>query len=210
MYRPISLLAIALALTGCTTSITYRTDYLPASPVPADARIAGRILVHTTQSDDERIESEGATSFTGSGSKLVAPVGLITRETAVRVFGAAATEGAVHSNGLSNLDEYDVIVRPETQEFSYGFPQLKNLGFAITPEVQVKLRVTLLDDAGQTALEKTYDSGVVEGSSYMISGKPHERVSQILHQVLYDLMLKAAADIRAYQSTPSPSLQTES
>jgi len=207
MFRLVIFLSTVLFLGGCTSSITYRTDYLPATVVPQEARIEGRVLVYTTRADDERVETEGATSFTGSGAKLVTPVGMITREVAVRVLGAAATEGAVHSNELADLDRYDVIVRPETQDFSYGFPQLKNLGFAVTPEAQVKLRVTVLDDDGQVAMEKDYDSGVVEGSSYMFSGKPYERVSQILHQILHDLMLKAAADIRSHQLTADNRLQ---
>lgn len=199
MFRTLAATCAALLLSACTSSITYRADYLPEIAIPPEARIDGRVLVYTTRADDERVESEGATSFTGSGATLVTPVGLITREVAVKVFSAAATEGAVHSNELTDLGRYSVVVRPEIQDFSYGFPQLKNLGFAITPEAQVKLRMTVLDAEGRAVLEKDYDSGVVEGKSYMMSGKPYERVSKLLHDSLYDLMLKAAADVRGHQ-----------
>lgn len=81
------------------------------------------------------------------------------------------------------------------------FPQLKNLGFAITPEVRVTMRMTLLDSTGKDLHEKDYDSGVVSGSSYMISGRPVERVNKLAHEVVYDLMCRAASDVHVYQQS---------
>jgi hypothetical protein len=199
-----------IVLSGCATSIAYRADYLPAQSVPEESRIDGRALVYTTRADDERLVTAGATSFTGSGAKLTTPIGMIAREVAVKVFGLAASGGATAANELADLERYSIIVRPEVKDFTYGFPQLKNLGFAITPEVRLQLRMSVLDASGRTALEKDYDSGVIEGSSYMLSGSPYERISKLLHQSMYDLMQKAAADVRTYQraaatsATPAP------
>jgi hypothetical protein len=53
---------------------------------------------------------------------------------------------------------------PPAKDFSHGFPQLKNLGFAITPEVRVSMRMPILDATEKTLLARDYDSGVVAGS----------------------------------------------
>jgi hypothetical protein len=200
-----SLLALLslLVLSGCASSIAYRADYLSEKTIAEEARIDGRVLVYTTRADDERLVTAGATSFTGSGAKLTTPVGMIAREVAVKVFSRAARDGAVASNELADLGRYSVVVRPEIKDFSYGFPQLKNLGFAITPEIQLRMRLYVLDEAGGLALEKEYDSGKVEGSSYVLSGSPYERISRLLHESMQDLMIRAVADVRAFQRSRS-------
>lgn len=199
--RVVAGLVAALLLSGCAASMAYRADYVPDKSVAESDRVVGRVLVYTTQDDDERLITAGATSFTGGGMKLTTPIGMMTREIAVKVFQKAATDGADAGHDLKNAERYTVVVRPQAQDFKHGFPQLKNLGFAITPEVQVTLRVTLLAPGGSTLLEKTYDSGVVSGSSYMMSGKPVERVNKLAHEVIYDLMRRAAADIHVYQQS---------
>ncbi len=188
-----------LALSGCAASVAYCADYLPEKSIAEVSRIAGRVPVYTTRADDERLVTAGATRFTGSAAKLTAPVGMIAREVAVKVFLRAAREGAVAANELADLSRYSVIVRPEVKDFSYGFPQHKNLGFATTPEIRLQLRLSILDADGRVALEREYDSGKVEGSSYMISGSPYERVSRLLHESMQDLMIRAVADVRAFQ-----------
>ncbi|MEP7311672.1 MAG: hypothetical protein ABI859_03770 [Pseudomonadota bacterium] len=71
----------------------------------------------------------------------------MTREIAVKVFSKAATDGASTSNDLTDASRYTVVLRPEAKDFTHGFPQLKNLGFAITPEVRWTMRVSILDAA---------------------------------------------------------------
>jgi 6-phosphogluconolactonase (cycloisomerase 2 family) len=63
------------------------------------------------------------------------------------------------------------------------------------------LRITLLDASGRVLLEKDYDSGTVSGSRHMISGKLVERTNKLAHEVMYDLMRRAAADVHLYQKT---------
>jgi hypothetical protein len=192
---------MVLLLCGCAASMAYRADYVPDKPLADTDRIMGRVLVYTTQSDDDRLITAGATSFTGGGLKLTTPIGMMTREIALKVFSKAASDGADASHDLSNAGRYITILRPEAQDFTHGFPQLKNLGFAITPEVRVTMRVSLLDSTGKDLLEKDYDSGVVSGSSYMFSGKPVERVNKLAHEVIYDLMRRAASDVHVYQQS---------
>lgn len=199
--KPITLLAASLLLPGCAASIAYRADYVPDRPIAESDRIVGKVLVYTTHNDDERLITAGATSFTGSGAKLTTPIGTMTREIAVKVFSKVATDGASASNELTDAGRYTIALRPEAKDFTHGFPQLKNLGFAITPEVHLTMRMTVLDAAGKSVLEKDYDSGVVSGSSYMISGSPMERINHLAHETMYDLMRRAAADVHVYQQS---------
>jgi hypothetical protein len=195
------LLGAATLLCGCASSIAYRADYVPDKVVADSDRVAGRVLIYTTRSDDERLITAGATSFTGSGAKLTTPIGIMTREIAVKVFSKVATDGANASNELADGGKYTIILRPEAKDFTHGFPQLKNLGFAITPEVRLTMRMSILDVAGKSILERDYDSGVVSGGSYMISGSPMERINRLAHQVMYDLMRRAASDVHVYQQS---------
>jgi hypothetical protein len=197
-------LAAAVHLSGCASSIAYRADYVTERPVAANERIPGKALVYTTKSDDERLVTGGATSFTGSGAKLTTPIGMMTREVALKVFSQVAIEGAVQANDLTDAGRYSVVIRPETEDFKYGFPQLKNLGLWITPQVELQVRVSVLDASGRPLQEKQYSSGVVEGKGYVMSGSPYERINRLAHQTLYDLMRRAADDVRAYLAAGAP------
>jgi hypothetical protein len=201
--RSLALAFSIAALSGCAASMAYRADYVPDKPVTDSDRITGRVLIYTMHPDDDRLITAGATSFTGSGMQLTTPTGMMTREIAVKVFSKLATDGANAGNDLKDADRYAMILRPQTTDFSHGFPQLKNLGFAITPEVRVSMRMSILDSAGKSLNEKEYDSGVVSGSSYMMSGSPVERINRLAHETLYDLMRRAAADVRAFQQAHS-------
>ncbi len=117
------------------------------------------------------------------------------------MFSKAASDGAEASHDLSNAGRNTIILRPRAQDFTYGFPELRNLGLAITPEVRVTMHMTLLDSTGKDLLEKDYDSGVVSGSTFMFSGKPVERVNKLAHEVMYDLMRRAASDVHVYQQS---------
>jgi hypothetical protein len=202
--RVSALLGAMLLFSGCAASIAYRADYVPDKPIAETDRISGRVLVYTTRNDDERLITAGATSFTGGGLKLTTPIGMMTREIALKVFSKVASDGADASNDLVNVSRYTIVLRPEAKDFSHGFPQLKNLGFAITPEVRISIRMDILDSGGKVVLEKDYDSGVVSGKSYMISGSPTERINHLAHETLYDLMIRAADDVHVYQQALSP------
>jgi hypothetical protein len=82
--------------------------------------------------------------------------------------------------------------------FSYGYDQLQNLGFAITPTVVLSLDVTLLDGTGRAVQQRRYESGKVEGKAYMVSGEPGEEIGKVTHQVMLDLMQRAAGDVREW------------
>jgi hypothetical protein len=189
-----------LFLSGCAGSMAYRADYVTERPVAANERIEGKVLVYTTKSDDERLVTAGATSFTGSGRQLTTPIGIMTREIALKVFSQVATAGATGANELGDASRYSVVVRPQTEDFKYGFPQAKNMGLWITPQVDMTLRMSILDASGRPVVEKSYSSGVVEGKGYVMSGSPTEKINKLAHQTLYDLLRRAADDVRLYHS----------
>jgi hypothetical protein len=142
--RVLGAASILLFLSGCASSIAYRADYITEKAVVANERIAGKVLVYTNKTDDEKLVTGGATSF---------------------------TDGAAESNELTDSGCYRGVVRPQTEDFKYGFPQAKNLGLWITPQVEITLRMSILDASGKPLVEKDYTSGVIEGKGYMMSGQ---------------------------------------
>ncbi len=71
----------ALLLYGCVaSSMAYRADYVPDKPIADIERITGRVLVYTTQSDDDRLVTARPTSFTYSYLELTTPIGMMSRE----------------------------------------------------------------------------------------------------------------------------------
>ena len=195
MSMPIRLwlLASVFLLAGCSFTAPYnRAHITPAAPVAADH--AGQVLVYTTSADDAYVFTGKPTSFTGGGTKLSLPLGMMTREIAGMVFSERFQQGHIKS-GVLNGAEYGLTVHPKVKHIEYAYNQLKNLGFAITPQVRLVLTVDVLDAQGKVVRSVEYDSGLTDGKSYMLSGAPAEQVSKIAHQTLYDLMRKAADDL---------------
>ena len=189
------LLALAaLLLSGCTFNAGYNPAYLPVEAMKLG--IAGKSLVVLSDVDAQWTFSGKPTSFTGGGTTLNLPLGEITKEVALRVFGAAFKDGADFRTSAENATGYRLIVRPKVNKFSYAYSQLKNLGFAITPVVDLDLHVVLLSPEGKTLLDKVYYSGPTEGANYVLSGQPQEKINQILHQTLFKYMTDAALDAK--------------
>ncbi len=180
--------------------MAYRADDVPDEPVAVGDRVTGRVLIYTTRTDDDRLITTGDTSFTGVGLKLTTPVGIMVREIALKVFSKVASDGADERDDFVNASRYAIVLRPQIENFEYSFAHPK-FGIEITPEVRVTLRITLLDATGRVMLEKDYDSGLVSGSRHVISGKLAERTNKLAHEALYDLMRRAAVDVRVYQQT---------
>jgi hypothetical protein len=157
----------------------------------------GRVLVVTEVADDNYVYKGSPASFTGSATQLQLPLGVITREIALVVFGRAFKEGSDRANEIKTPGIYRLIVKPRTTSFDYKYNQLRNLGFAITPQTRIFLEVMILDPNGKEVLKKTYDSGLVNGTTYLMSGSPGEMVNRTAHEVLYQLMEQAASDALA-------------
>jgi hypothetical protein len=196
--RSLSLAAIVLGalLSGCAQMATYNPAYI-TRPASAEAdKLAGKVLVYTVKADDDNAWLGKPTSFTGGGTTLSIPLGVIARELAAVVFGDAFRDGAVKANSLAGATDYRVIVQPKVSAFSYEYNGLKNAGFAITPTVILTLEVSLLDAGGKTVSQRRYDSGTVEMPAYFVSGAPGEEIGKAAHKALFDLMTQAAKDLR--------------
>lgn len=190
----IVLISIALAFSGCAFNAGYNPSYISSQPLALGA--PGKALVVMESSDANWVFSGRPTSFTGGGTTLTVPLGEISKQVALKVFGAAFKDGTDFRNSVGDASNYRLVVSPKVATFTYAYNQLKNLGFAVTPQVNLQLRVTLISSDGKTLLEKTYTSGTVDGDSYLLSGQPAEKVNQLLHQVLFKLMTEAAIDAK--------------
>lgn len=200
MFFPRLFAVVALAasgvLSGCAPVATYNPAYISHAKFAEAEKLNGRILIYTEKTDDDVPYMGKPTSFTGSGTTLTIPLGMITREIAVIVFGDLFLGGAERSNSLTNLTSYRLVLKPKIINFSYEYNQLKNLGFAITPTVIATLDVSLLDGKGTASWTRSYFSGTVETDAYIVSGAPGEEIGKAAHKAIYDLMLKAVKDIR--------------
>jgi len=186
---------------GCAASIAYRAAYVPHGPSsssPPVHRVRGRVLVFTTFSDDNRSITPGATSVTAFEMNVQA--GIMAREIAVTVFSRVA-DGADEGHDLANADRYAIVLRPQIENLEYGFTHPKHLGIEVTPQVRVVMRITLLDSTGRVLLEKDYDSGPVANGRSMVGERLVERTDVLVHEAIYDLMLRAAGDIHMFQQT---------
>lgn len=196
MLRFLTVIAAAAILAGCAYTATYNPAHFNVQRLADDQKLEGRALILTDSQDDAYTFTGKPTSFTGGGTTLAIPLGLITREAANLAFADLFREGADKSNDRSAVARYAAVVSPKVKSFTYEYNQLKNLGFAITPTVVVAVSVSLLDEQGKSFWDKTYESGNFEGDTYMISGSPGEDVGKAAHRAIYGLMLKAAGDTR--------------
>ncbi len=185
-----------LSLGGCAFVSNYNPAYIPNDQGSAQVALPGKGLIFTEKTDDVRPYTGSPTSFTGSSTKLTIPLGTITREIAISVFRREFRDGVDSANDLADLHKYSAVVCPKITKFTYEYNQAKNLGFAITPTVDISLEVQLRNKEGRTYWKKIYNSGVREGPAYVVSGSPGERISELTHKTIYALMTRAAADVR--------------
>jgi hypothetical protein len=188
-------LLAAVLVSGCSHTGTYNSAYLAAARRPATSSGEGKVLIVMPPSDRSYVFEGHPTSFTGGGTTMSLPIGQITLETARSVFGDRFKEGI--DSGEEAKAGYAAIVRPKVEQFSYQYNQLRNLGFAITPMAHCKLSLSVLGADGAVKSQKSYDSGDVEGSSYMVSTEYFEKVSEVAHRAIYGEMTKAADEVVA-------------
>jgi hypothetical protein len=193
-----------LFLTGCAASAPYRAAYVPDGSITPAERVSGRVLVFTSVTDDNRSIIAGPTSVTAF--KMNVQAGVMAREIAVSVFSRVAA-GAHESHDLANADRYAIVLRPQIENVDYGFTQPKHLGIEVTPQVRVVMRISLLDPAGSILFEKDYDSGPVSKGRSFVGKKLVQRTDVLLHEAIYDLMLRAADDVHMFQRTEAAAVK---
>lgn len=193
---------LALALAGCQFQAGYNPTYLPPSAMSLG--IEGKALVVLDVGEEARVYSDNPRSFTGGGTTLSLPLGEITKQVAMKVFASAFKGGADFRNEAVAGADYRLVVKPRVSRLDYYYNQLKNLGFAITPQLEMELSVTMLRGDGTVLFERTYVSGRSEGDTYVVSGSPGEKVNKLVHMILFKLMTDAAIDVqKALAGTPN-------
>lgn len=192
VFKPLALMGIAVLFLGaCSYNAGFNSTYLP--PEGITTKINERVLIVMSEQEQEWVYSGNPTSFTGGATTLTIPLGNITKQIAIEVF-SRHFRGTESATQLPDDSTYRIAVNPRVSHFDYAYNQLKNLGFAITPEIQLDLNVKMFDGLGKQVMEKTYSSGLRSGESYMVSGSPAEKINQTLHRALFELMEDAAVD----------------
>jgi len=142
-------------------------------------------------------------STTGDFTTLTVPIGTIVEEIAKEVFGGCFAFGVEFVDEVADRDDYVLAIEGDMQEFVYAYTKVIEQGFDeenvevwITPELTIAFAVKAFKRSGELVLDKTYDSGLRAGESYMVTGRPAERINRTLHATLHALMLQLADDIR--------------
>ncbi len=210
--RSLSVLFAVALIAGCTAQGRFETEYLTpvAAPYLAEAKMV--VLMH--DHDQQYTFSGKPRSQIGENITLTMPIGSILREVSADVFRSYFMYGTVFTEELSPNLVYTVAVEPEIRNFAYRYDRtFEGDSFdlrrtedgveaqplsVITPSIQFDLAVRAYDSTGKVLFENTYESGVVQGESYMVTSRPHERINATFHKALEQLMLKVADDVRPF------------
>ncbi len=185
-------------LTGCQYRVAYTPSYVPSAAGVGSVSIPGKALLYTEPSDDAYIHQDRPSSLYGGGSKIAIPLGEITRETAARVFCGRFTGGCDRVNSLANAKGYAAIIQPRVISYDYRYNSLRNLTFAMTPQIMMALEVNLYDEAGKRYYTKTCDTGGwFSGKTVLDTMKPAELINRITHDRIAHLLMTAVPDIQS-------------
>jgi hypothetical protein len=193
--KRIAVCLAVLLLSACSYTLQYNESYLAAARRPVTIRADGKAAIYTTPADDAFVFSDHPTSLTGNATTASVPLGVIVREAARVAFEDVFRDGVDKTATLTAARDYRVIVNPRPTKFEYQYNQLRNIGFAITPIVNMTVDVRVLDARGDAVWHREYVSGEVLGSTYMVNLKPEEEINRTTHAAAYQLMAKAASDI---------------
>jgi hypothetical protein len=196
-FSMLVLLVLMVVVNGCAHHVNYNPNYISSELSHISETIDGKALIYTEIKQDEKVYSQVPSSFTGSATTLYVKIGEILKNISVEVFSKKFKEGAYHSNNLENTEDYSIIIRPEIFYFDYRYNQLKNLGFAITPETKISLFVFLYDKQKKLISQKRYESDYLSSGTYLISFSPWERINQSIHQTIYKMLNEISFDVES-------------
>lgn len=190
---------LVVAACSTTSSSGYQGRYLPQDKPEFLGK--GQVMIVIPEGQRDFIWGGKASSWIGSDSILVLPLGTIIEKIATDVFGTHFS-GVQFVNSRPMLSGCDIAIEGDLDQFQYSYTRLIESGFEdetqegwIVPEVEVALTARVYDANGSQILAKTYSSGPVAGRRYLVSSNPGERINEALHGTLHDLMDKMAADI---------------
>lgn len=191
----VALLLFSFALAGCNSTVQYNRVYLGNAQPPAAGTIAGKALLQTTADEDGYVFSGNPTSLTGGGTTMAIPLGRINLESAKLVFSQLFSEGVSVSGEPVPGERYAAIIHPTVTGFEYAYNQLRNAGFAITPQASVGIAIEVRNAAGDIVSARTYESGVRDGDTYFMSSEPAEKINELTHRLFMELFTRAAQDL---------------
>jgi len=152
-------------------------------------------VVFTSVTNDNYVYEGNPTSFTGGGSSIQIPLGLITKQIATNVFERMFENGVIQTSDLDSVQNYTVAITPTLSTFTYAYNQLQNAGMLVTPQVNVSIAVDLRKSDGSALRSMEYSSGIRDGDSYFMATNPAERINQLAHEVITELLNQAASDV---------------
>ena len=193
--KSIGVVVLMAFLAACSS---YQIGVNPAY-IPDEAPeflSADQVLLLMSDEEENYVYTGSASSFKGGSEELTVPLGKILREVSEEILEDRFSGGISFSNDFASSSEYLVTLHPSIAGFSYGYYQLRNLGLWITPQVEVSLNVEILDAAGQSIFEKGYESGTVIGDGYFQSFSAPEKINNLLHQTIYNLLEQSFIDAK--------------
>jgi hypothetical protein len=199
--RGMALLA-AVVVGGCAYEVGYEPAFVPEER--PDYVADGRLLIVMPEAQRELVYEGAPASEVGSFTTMTIPFGTIMQDIARDVFGSCFARGVEFADSREQASsDYVVALEGDMQDFLYSYTRVIDEGFSVSepttwlvPEVHMHLNVRAFDPSDRLLLEKTYDSGVVAGSSYYVDSRPAQRVNEALHATLHSLMLQVAEDVR--------------
>jgi hypothetical protein len=203
-----SLLLTFTFLAGCAGTHEFHEEYL--ANVSPDFLVEDKIVVLMHDHDQQFVFTGKPTSQIGETITLTMPIGAILREVAADVLRSYFMYGVVFTDRLDPALRYTVAIEPEVRDFSYRYDRTVEGNVfdtdeqggglepvsVITPSIEFRLDVAVHDSTGNVIMRKSYPSGVVQGESYIVTSRPHERVNALFHRTLQELMVKVADDVR--------------
>tara|TARA_Y100000768_G_scaffold55991_1_gene37294 strand:- start:1546 stop:2151 length:606 start_codon:yes stop_codon:yes gene_type:complete len=188
---------LLLFLGSCAYSGSYNPSFIP-QPIsyPDSQKFSGSGLIYMEVADESYIFEGRPTSFTGSATSLRLPLGNYAKQIALKVFSELFTDGVRFSNDLRDSNNYVLTISPNITSFSYAYDAASSLGFAITPEAKISMKITVFDQQAKKVFEKTYYPEKLEGDTYMFSANPDEKVNQAAHRLINNIFEQSLSDIK--------------
>jgi S1-C subfamily serine protease len=134
---------------------------------------------------------------TGFAWQLDAPLGELAKKTAAEIYGHSFVNGYDTANSTDfKLGSFAAIIHPQIQNFAWQFNQARNAGFAITPQVKMTLNLELLSPETNTVIfQRQYDSGWVDGNTYVVNLTPMEAIHAATQKTIATLMADSLRDL---------------
>ncbi len=177
---------------GCKT-VAYNPSFIRPVAQSVEPRYPGKLLILTTPSDDQFVFRGRPHSLTGVAWKLKVPFGEITKKASGEIYGHLFQSGYEFGR-VPNPNRFVVTIKPKIEDFAWRMNQLKNVGFAITPQIKMTLDVELLAADQSVLLRRQYESGWVDGNSYVLNLSPFDAVSLVIHKTMANLMVDSIRD----------------